>query len=84
MIPNVCKIESQARLEREERVVAASSPMLRGWEGPGVGENLSNIESNRVGICLGPSGSQDNYLNAGGIMESRQDFNQFHILNINE
>ena len=47
---------------------------------------ISNIESNRVGICLGPIGvREDNYLNTDpGIMESRQDFNQFHIWNINE
>ena len=35
-------------------------------------------------FAWGLLGSLDNYLNAGGIMESRQDFNQFHILNINE
>ena len=53
--------------------------------GGSVAVKISNIESNRVGICLEHSGlTQDNYLNTGGIMESRQDFNQFHILNIND
>ena len=56
-----------------------------GGEEGSVAVKISNIESNRVGICLEHTGvSQDNYLDTGGIMESRQDFNQFHILHINE
>ena len=31
-------------------------PHVEGVGGSWLGENLSNIESNRVGICLGPLG----------------------------
>ena len=62
--------------------------LVREWEEGRVccvAVKISNIESNRVGICLEHTGvTQDNYLDTGGIMESRQDFNQFHILHINE
>ena len=76
LLDHVCKTESQARQEREWWL----PPHVEGVGGSGEPVEISQT-SRAIGSAFawGLLGSQDNYLNAGGIMESRQDFNQFHI-----